>query len=109
MEIYTLCRFCLRHFLGADSDQYTYEALRLFLMGAIRRAFHPGCKFEVMLCLVGGVDVFGCHRGDRGRTTQSANIEYAIERISKLEKKDCCNKVESLVIVTCLLYTSRWV
>lgn len=47
-------RFCLRHFLGADSDQYTYEALRLFLLGAIRRAFHPGCKFEVMLCLVGG-------------------------------------------------------
>ena len=46
------------------------------------------------------VDVFGCHRGDRGRTTKSANIEYAIERISKLEKKDCCNKVESLVIVT---------
>ncbi len=47
-------RFCLRHFLGADSDQYTYEALRLFLLGAIHRAFHPGYKFEVMLCLVGG-------------------------------------------------------
>ena len=45
-------RFCLRHFLGADSDQYTYEALRLFLLGAIHRAFCPGCKFEVMLCLV---------------------------------------------------------
>ena len=47
-------RFCLRHFLGADTDQYTYEALRLFLLGAIHRAFFPGCKFEVMLCLVGG-------------------------------------------------------
>ena len=47
-------RYCLHHFLGADSDQYTYEALRLFLLGAIHRAFHPGCKFEVMLCLVGG-------------------------------------------------------
>ena len=47
-------RACLHHFLGADSDQYTYEALRLFLLGAIHRAFHPGCKFEVMLCLVGG-------------------------------------------------------
>ena len=47
-------RTCLHHFLGADSDQYTYEALRLFLLGAIHRAFHPGCKFEVMLCLVGG-------------------------------------------------------
>ena len=47
-------RYCLHHFLGADSDQYTCEALRLFLLGAIHRAFHPGCKFEVMLCLVGG-------------------------------------------------------
>ena len=47
-------RFCLRHFLGADTDKYTYQALRLFLLGAIRRAFCPGCKFEVMLCLVGG-------------------------------------------------------
>ena len=42
-------RFCLRHFLGADADDYTYEALKLFLLGAISRAFHPGCKFEVML------------------------------------------------------------
>ena len=47
-------RFCLRHFLGADTDDYTYEALKLFLMGAISRAFQPGCKFEIMLCLVGG-------------------------------------------------------
>lgn len=47
-------RFCLRRFLGAGTDNYTYEALRLFLLGAIHRAFCPGCKFEVMLCLVGG-------------------------------------------------------
>ncbi len=42
-------RFCLRHFLGADADDYTSEALKLFLMGAISRAFQPGCKFEIML------------------------------------------------------------
>ena len=47
-------RFCLRHFLGADADDYTYEALKLFLLGTISRAFQPGCKFEIMLCLVGG-------------------------------------------------------
>ena len=47
-------RSCLRHFLGAAADDYTYEALKLFLLGAIHRAFCPGCKFEVMLCLVGG-------------------------------------------------------
>ena len=47
-------RFCSWHFLGADADDYTYEALKLFLLGAISRAFQPGCKFEIMLCLVGG-------------------------------------------------------
>lgn len=47
-------RYCLHHFLGSDTDDYTYEALNLFLLGAISRAFKPGCKFEVMLCLVGG-------------------------------------------------------
>lgn len=46
-------RYCLHHFLGAEADEYTFQALRLFLLGAIHRAFHPGCKFEVMLCLVG--------------------------------------------------------
>ena len=41
-------RFCLHRFLGSDTDDYTYEALKLFLLGAISRAFQPGCKFEVM-------------------------------------------------------------
>ena len=47
-------RYCLHHFLGAAEDAYTYEALKLFMMGAIKRIMNPGCKFEVMLCLVGG-------------------------------------------------------
>lgn len=47
-------RYCLHRFLGADADDYTCEAMRLFLLGAISRAFRPGCKFEIMLCLVGG-------------------------------------------------------
>ena len=44
----------LSHFLGAEESGYCREALRLFMLGAIRRVFEPGCKFEVMLCLVGG-------------------------------------------------------
>ena len=47
-------RHCLHHFLGAEENQYTYEALKLFMLGAVSRVFKPGCKFEVMLCLVGG-------------------------------------------------------
>ena len=47
-------RYVLHHFLGAEIKEYTYEAMRLFLLGAISRAFKPGCKFDVMLCLTGG-------------------------------------------------------
>ena len=44
----------LHHFLGAAEDEYTCEAIKIFLLGAIKRVFQPGCKFETMLCLVGG-------------------------------------------------------
>lgn len=30
-------RYALHHFLGADTDDYTYEGLRLFMLGAINR------------------------------------------------------------------------
>lgn len=47
-------RYALPRFLGSEESEYTYECLRLFMLGAISRVFKPGCKFEVMLCLVGG-------------------------------------------------------
>ena len=46
--------YALHHFLGAAQDAYTAEAMQLFLLGAISRVFKPGCKYEIMLCLVGG-------------------------------------------------------
>ena len=48
---------CLHHFFGVETPsypEYPYEVLRLFMMGAIHRVFHPGCKYELILCLVGG-------------------------------------------------------
>ena len=39
----------LHHFLGAAEDDYTCEAMKIFLLGAIKRVFQPGCKFETML------------------------------------------------------------
>ena len=47
-------RYALGRFLGSEECEYNYEALKLFMLGAIRRVFYPGCKFETMLCLVGG-------------------------------------------------------
>jgi predicted P-loop ATPase len=47
-------RNCLNHFLGAKADDYVEEMLKHFLLGAISRVFEAGCKYEEMLCLVGG-------------------------------------------------------
>ncbi|MBO6308231.1 MAG: virulence-associated protein E [Oribacterium sp.] len=47
-------RYALPHFLGTSESDYEYECIKLFMLGAISRIFKPGCKFEYMLCLVGG-------------------------------------------------------
>lgn len=43
----------LPFFLGADRNEYTDGATRLFMRGAVARAYEPGCKFDVMLVLEG--------------------------------------------------------
>ena len=40
-------------YLGADSSEYTRAVTRKTLIAAIRRIYHPGCKFDYMLVLVG--------------------------------------------------------
>lgn len=47
-------RYALRHFLGADDSDYTYEVLKFFMLGAISRVFRPGVKFDYIICVVGG-------------------------------------------------------
>ena len=47
-------RYALRHFLGADDSDYTYEILKFFMLGAISRVFRPGIKFDYIICVVGG-------------------------------------------------------
>ena len=39
--------------LGAEKNDYTIAVMKLFMMGAIMRTYHPGCKFDYMLVLVG--------------------------------------------------------
>ena len=47
-------REALRHFLGADESDYNEACLRVFMLGAVKRIFEPGSKFEMMLVLTGG-------------------------------------------------------
>lgn len=52
------CDGCIKKLLpeytGADDSEYTFEVLKLFMLGAICRVFHPGCKFDYTLILHGG-------------------------------------------------------
>lgn len=44
----------LPKYLGADKSEYTTEVLTLMMQAMIHRIYEPGCKFEIMVCLVGG-------------------------------------------------------
>lgn len=43
----------LVEYFGAEDNVYTHEAMRKMLAGAVSRIFEPGCKFELVLVLVG--------------------------------------------------------
>ena len=43
----------LPDYLGVEKSQYTTECMKLFMLGAISRAYKPGCKFDYMPVLVG--------------------------------------------------------
>ncbi len=44
----------LPKYLGADKCSYTTEVTTLLMQAAIHRIYEPGCKYEIMVCLVGG-------------------------------------------------------
>lgn len=44
----------LPHFLGAEKTAYTEGVMKMHMLAAISRVYHPGIKYDIMLCLVGG-------------------------------------------------------
>ena len=43
----------LNYMLGVEKTEYNLAVFRLFLQGAVRRAYDPGCKFDNMIVLIG--------------------------------------------------------
>lgn len=43
----------LPDYLGVEKNEYSIECMKVFMLGAISRAYHPGCKFDYMPVLVG--------------------------------------------------------
>ena len=47
-------RDLLPKYLGADDTEYTYEVMKITMLGALCRAYYPGCKFDYTPVFVGG-------------------------------------------------------
>lgn len=47
----------LPKFFGVDDNFYSKEVIRVLMKAMIHRIYNPGCKFEIMVCLVGGQGV----------------------------------------------------
>lgn len=85
----------LYHFLGADRNVYTYEAMKVLLLGAISRVFRPGTKFEYMLILVGGQGA--------GKSTffrfLAMNDSWFTDDLKKLDDENVFRKMQGHLII----------
>jgi predicted P-loop ATPase len=43
----------LTDYLGAEPSEYNIAVMNVFLLGAVKRAYEPGCKFDYMPVLIG--------------------------------------------------------
>lgn len=46
-------RKLLVEYMGVEDTDYHYEVMKTFMLGAICRVFHPGCKFDYTIILYG--------------------------------------------------------
>lgn len=46
-------RRLLVEYMGVEDTDYHYEVMKTFMLGAICRVFHPGCKFDYTIILYG--------------------------------------------------------
>lgn len=46
-------RYLLPDYLGAEDTGYSYQVMRLFMVGTVARVYVPGCKFDYTLIFTG--------------------------------------------------------
>lgn len=46
-------RKLLPDYLGAEDTEYTYQVMRLWMLGAVARVYDPGCKFDYTMIFTG--------------------------------------------------------
>ncbi len=46
-------RSLLPDYLGAEDTEYSYQVMRLWMLGAVSRVYEPGCKFDYTMIFTG--------------------------------------------------------
>lgn len=89
-------KHALHHFFGAEENEWSDVTLRIFMHGAVERIFHPGCKFEIMPCLVG-------HTQGTGKSTffrfLAIKDEWFTDDIKHLDDERICQKFQGHWII----------
>lgn len=52
-EYHGAIRRLLPEYMGVEDTEYHFEVMKTFMLGAICRVFHPGCKFDYTIILYG--------------------------------------------------------
>lgn len=81
--------------LGAEKNEYNTAVMRLFMLGAVMRVFHPGCKFDYMPVFVGPQG--------KGKSTflrlMSMNDKWFSDNFNSLEGDKAFEKLRGMWIV----------
>ncbi len=95
----------LTKFFGASKDDLTEACMRMMLLGAISRVFHPGIKFDYVLCIVGGQ---GIGKSSFFRLL-AVNDDWFCDDIRKLEDENIYRRIRGhwLIEMSEMVATAR--
>lgn len=82
----------LPDYLGVERCEYTTEVLKLFMLGAITRAYNPGCKFDYVPIIYGAQ---GCGKSTFCRALAGAD-EWYDDNFNTIEGDKASEKLRGL-------------
>lgn len=85
----------LPDYLGIEKNEYSTECMKIFMLGAISRAYQPGCKFDYIMVLVGEQ---GCGKSTFLRCL-SCNDEWFNDNFNTVEGDKATERLRGMWIV----------
>lgn len=85
----------LPDYLGVEKSEYSIAVMKLVMLGAISRAYNPGCKFDYTMILVGGQGI--------GKSTYvrylSLNDDWFNDNFNSIDGDKAAEKLRGMWII----------